>query len=56
MKRNKTTELDTDLAAALESDLLNRYGPMLTGEALPSEDREKTFGAMVAIALEAAFS
>jgi purine-nucleoside phosphorylase len=27
-----------------------------TGEALPSEDREKTFGAMVEIALEAAFS
>ena len=34
MKRDKTTELDTDLATALESDLLNRYGPMLTGETL----------------------
>ena len=27
-----------------------------TGEALPSEDREKTFGDMVEIALEAAFA
>ncbi|MCG7493632.1 purine-nucleoside phosphorylase [Thalassobius sp. Cn5-15] len=29
---------------------------LLTGEALPSEDREKTFGDMVEIALEAAFA
>ena len=29
---------------------------LLTGEALPSEDREKTFGDMVEIALKAAFS
>jgi len=29
---------------------------LLTGEALPSEDREKSFGEMVEIALEAAFS
>lgn len=29
---------------------------LLTGEALPSEDREKTFGEMVELALEAAFS
>jgi purine-nucleoside phosphorylase len=29
---------------------------LLTGEALPSEDREKSFGDMVEIALEAAFS
>lgn len=29
---------------------------LITGEALPSEDREKTFGDMVEIALEAAFT
>ena len=29
---------------------------LMTGEALPSEDREKTFGDMVEIALEAAFA
>lgn len=29
---------------------------LITGEALPSEDREKTFGDMVEIALEAAFA
>ncbi|MEC7962635.1 MAG: purine-nucleoside phosphorylase, partial [Pseudomonadota bacterium] len=29
---------------------------LLTGEALPSEDREKTFGDMVEIALDAAFA
>lgn len=29
---------------------------LLTGEALPSEDREKTFGDMVGIALDAAFA
>ena len=29
---------------------------LITGEALPSEDREKSFGDMVEIALEAAFS
>ncbi len=29
---------------------------LLTGEALPSEDRERTFGEMVEIALEAAFA
>jgi purine-nucleoside phosphorylase len=29
---------------------------LLTGEALPSEDRESSFGDMVEIALEAAFA
>ena len=29
---------------------------LLTGEALPSEDRERSFGDMVEIALEAAFA
>jgi purine-nucleoside phosphorylase len=29
---------------------------LITGEALPSEDRERSFGEMVEIALEAAFT
>ncbi|CUH83069.1 purine-nucleoside phosphorylase [Thalassovita mediterranea] len=59
--------LGVEMEAAELYNLAARYGVrglavltvsdhLLTGEALPSEDREKTFGDMVEIALEAAFA
>ncbi|MEM6385958.1 MAG: purine-nucleoside phosphorylase [Pseudomonadota bacterium] len=59
--------LGVEMEAAELYTLAARYGQralavltvsdhLQTGEALPSEDREKTFGDMVEIALEAAFS
>ncbi|MEM9427391.1 MAG: purine-nucleoside phosphorylase, partial [Pseudomonadota bacterium] len=59
--------LGVEMEAAELYTLAARYGRralavltvsdhLLTGEALPSEDREKTFGDMVEIALQAAFS
>ncbi|GAA6176531.1 purine-nucleoside phosphorylase [Sulfitobacter pacificus] len=59
--------LGVEMEAAELYTLAARYGRralavltvsdhLQTGEALPSEDREKTFGDMVEIALEAAFS
>lgn len=58
--------LGVEMEAAELYNLAARYGVralavltvsdhLLTGEALPSEDREKSFGDMVEIALEAAF-
>ncbi|NNL73642.1 MAG: purine-nucleoside phosphorylase [Silicimonas sp.] len=59
--------LGVEMEAAELYTLAARYGRralavltvsdhLITGEALPSEDREKSFGDMVEIALEAAFS
>ncbi len=59
--------LGVEMEAAELYNLAARYGVrglavltvsdhLLTGEALPSEDREKSFGDMVEIALEAAFN
>ncbi|MCP4818498.1 MAG: purine-nucleoside phosphorylase [Shimia sp.] len=59
--------LGVEMEAAELYNLAARYGVrglavltisdhLLTGEALPSEDREKSFGDMVEIALEAAFA
>lgn len=59
--------LGVEMEAAELYNLAARYGRralavltvsdhLLTGEALPSEDREKSFGDMVEIALEAAFA
>lgn len=59
--------LAVEMEAAELYHLAHRYGRralavltvsdhLVTGEALPSEDREKSFGDMVEIALEAAFS
>ncbi|MEP5758009.1 MAG: purine-nucleoside phosphorylase [Litoreibacter sp.] len=59
--------LAVEMEAAELYNLAHRYGRralavltvsdhLVTGESLPSEDREKSFGEMVEIALEAAFS
>ena len=50
MKLRGIGRLKVGLAVLTVSDHLQ------TGEALPSEDRERSFGEMVEIALEAAFA
>ncbi|MEO0635000.1 MAG: hypothetical protein AAFY52_12900, partial [Pseudomonadota bacterium] len=54
--RKRSLKRDFDHVAKTALAVLTVSDHLQTGEALPSEDRERSFGDMVEIALEAAFA